>query len=79
MAVKKYVNYLFKVIDIFIIHLMLIHVWTWDKIYWPGKTSFDKSFLPFNVKKKIYERINLKEHSQFACKYWILDTASLNN
>ena len=44
-----------------------------------GESSFDKSFLHFNVKKKISERISLKEHSQFACKYWILDTANLNS
>ena len=39
-----------------------------------GQLNFDKFFLHFNVKKKIS-----KSYSQFDCKYWILDTASLNN
>ena len=40
-----------------------------------GKLNFDKSSLHFNVKKKSTS----KKYSQFDCKYWILDTASLNS
>ena len=43
-----------------------------------SKLNCDKSFLHFNVKKKYMQRVNLKEQSQSDCKYWILETASLN-
>ena len=38
--------------------------------------NFDKSFLHFNVKKKIYAKVIL---NLTVYKYWILDTASLNS
>ena len=43
------------------------------------KLNFDKSFPQFNVKKKIYAKGSLKEHSRFEWKCWILDTASLSS
>ena len=32
------------------------------------KLNFDKSFSQFNVKKKIYAKVSLKEHSRFEWK-----------
>ena len=71
MAAKNYFKHLFKVIDKFIIYLMPIHAWTWDC----GELNFDKSFLQFNVKKKIY--VNISFWADFKC--WILDATSLSS
>ena len=46
----KSVKHLFKVIDGFIVYVMLIYAWTWDG----GDLNFDKTFLQFKVKKNIY-------------------------
>ena len=44
-----------------------------------GEFNFNQSFLQFNLKKKIYAKNSLKEHSRFDWKCWLLDTASLSN
>ena len=50
---------------------MPIHAWTWDC----GELNFDKSFLQFNLKKKIY--VNISSWADFKC--WILGAASLSS
>ena len=53
MAAKKYIKHLFKVIDRFIIYLMLeLDTGLVDV----GEFNFDQSFLQFNVKKKLYAK-----------------------
>ena len=73
-AAKKCVKHLFKVIDRFIIYLMLIHAGNWHKTCWWRQVEL-WSFLQFNVKKEIY----VKSSSRFDFNWWILDTASLSS
>ena len=50
MAATKYVKHLFKVIDRFIIYLILIHPELETGVADGGELNFDQSLLQFNVK-----------------------------
>ena len=53
MAAKKFVKHLFKVVDRFIIYLMLYMSEPEIGLAVGSELNFDQSFLLFNVKKKI--------------------------
>ena len=50
MAATKYVEHLFKVIDRFIIYLILIHPELEIEVADGGELNFDQSLLQFNAK-----------------------------